>query len=101
MEHENKTRIPAWLRPSTIRRMDGWLEEANCKSRSEFIEKSLHFYMGYLGAEDASVTRISNKKIWQRGSNKSNNYTRKKVGNNWKDKFISSVIIIILLFSNM
>ena len=46
-------------------------------------------------------TRISNKKIWQRGSNKSNNYTRKKVGNNWKDKFISSVIIIILLFSNM
>ena len=54
MEHENKTRIPAWLRPSTIRHMDGWLEEANCKSRSEFIEKSLHFYMGYLGAEDAS-----------------------------------------------
>lgn len=54
MEHENKTRIPAWLRPSTIRRMDGWLEEANCKSHSEFIEKSLHFYMGYLSAEDAS-----------------------------------------------
>ena len=52
MEHENKMRIPAWLRPSTIRRMDGWLETANCKSRSEFIEKSLHFYMGYLGAED-------------------------------------------------
>ena len=54
MEHENKTRIPVWLRPSTIRRMDGWLEEANCKSRSEFIEKSLHFYMGYLGTEDTS-----------------------------------------------
>lgn len=54
MEHENKTRIPTWLRPSTIRRMDGWLETANCKSRSEFIEKSLHFYMGYLGAKDAS-----------------------------------------------
>ena len=52
MEHENKTRIPTWLRPSTIRRMDGWLEAANCKSRSEFIEKALHFYMGYLGTED-------------------------------------------------
>ena len=52
MEHENKTRIPVWLRPSTIRRMDGWLEEANCKSRSEFIEKALHFYMGYLASED-------------------------------------------------
>ena len=54
MEHENKTRIPTWLRPSTIHRMDGWLEEANCKSRSEFIEKALHFYMGYLGAKNVS-----------------------------------------------
>ena len=54
MEHENKTRIPAWLRPSTIHRMDGWLETANCKSRSEFIEKALHFYMGYLGTKNAS-----------------------------------------------
>ena len=54
MEHENKTRIPAWLRPSTIHRMDGWLETANCKSRSEFIEKALHFYMGYLGTKNES-----------------------------------------------
>ena len=54
MEHENKTRIPAWLRPSTIRHIDGWLETANCKSRSEFIEKALRFYIGYLGAKDAS-----------------------------------------------
>ena len=54
MEHENKTRIPAWLRPSTIRYIDGWLETANCKSRSEFIEKALRFYIGYLGAKDAS-----------------------------------------------
>ena len=54
MEHENKMRIPAWLRPSTIRRIDGWLETANCKSHSEFIEKALRFYMGYLGAKDAS-----------------------------------------------
>ena len=51
---DNKKSTTIWLRPSVIRRMDGWLEEANCKSRSEFIEKSLHFYMGYLGAEDAS-----------------------------------------------
>ena len=54
MEHENKTRIPAWLRPSTIRHMDGWLEEDNCKTRSEFIEKALRFYMGCLATEDTS-----------------------------------------------
>lgn len=42
------------LRPSVIRRMDAWLEEANCRSRSEFIEKAVRFYMGYLGTEDTS-----------------------------------------------
>ena len=58
MEHENKTRIPAWIRPSTIRRMDGWLEADNCQSRSEFVDKALRFYMGYLGTED-NTTYIS------------------------------------------
>ena len=51
---DNKKSTTIWLRPSVISRMDGWLEADNCQSRSEFIEKSLHFYMGYLGAEDAS-----------------------------------------------
>ena len=51
---EVKTRIPVWLYPSTLEAIDRASETANCKSRSEFIEKSLHFYMGYLGAEDAS-----------------------------------------------
>ena len=32
--------------------MDSSLELANCQSRSEFVEKALHFYMGYLASED-------------------------------------------------
>ena len=32
--------------------MDGWLAADNCKNRSEFINKALRFYMGYLGTED-------------------------------------------------
>ena len=32
--------------------MDSSLEPANCQSRSEFVEKALHFYMGYLASED-------------------------------------------------
>ena len=52
--HENKTRTAIWLSPGVIRRMDGWLQEDNCKTRSEFIEKALRFYMGYLSAEDTS-----------------------------------------------
>ena len=47
-EHDNKKRTAVWLTPGVIRRMDSWLEEDNCKTRSEFIEKALRFYMGYL-----------------------------------------------------
>ena len=52
MDEENRLKITLWLKPGIVRRMDGWLEEDNCKTRSEFIEKALRFYMGYLGTED-------------------------------------------------
>ena len=32
--------------------MDSSLDFANYQSRSEFVEKALHFYMGYLASED-------------------------------------------------
>ena len=54
MSEENKKRTAVWLSPRVIRRMDSWLEEDNCSSRSEFIEKALRFYMGYLATEDTS-----------------------------------------------
>ena len=53
-EHDNKKRTAVWLTPGVIRRMDGWLEGDNCKTRSEFIEKALRFYMGCLATEDTS-----------------------------------------------
>ena len=49
---ENKKNYALWLYPETVRRMDSSLELANCQSRSEFVEKALHFYMGYLASED-------------------------------------------------
>ena len=55
MAEENKKKTTIWLYPGTIRRMDGWLVEDNCQSRSEFVEKALRFYMGYLGTEDTSA----------------------------------------------
>ena len=54
MAEESKQRTAIWLYPETIRRIDGWLEEDNCKTRSEFIEKALRFYMGYLASVDVS-----------------------------------------------
>ena len=50
-----KKRTAVWLDPNVIHRMDSWLEEDNCKTRSEFIEKALRFYMGYLATEDTSA----------------------------------------------
>lgn len=45
---ENKKNYALWLYPETVRRMDSSLALTNCQSRSEFVEKALHFYMGYL-----------------------------------------------------
>lgn len=51
----NKDRTAIWLYPDTMERMDGWVGKDNCKSRSEFVEKALSFYMGYLASEDTSA----------------------------------------------
>lgn len=52
METETKNRLPVWLYPSSIQSMDSMLEKDNCKSRSEFIEKAVRFYCGYISAND-------------------------------------------------
>lgn len=54
MGDENKKRIPVWLYPKTLQQMDDCLDKANCKSRSEYIEKAILFYNGYLFAKDSS-----------------------------------------------
>ena len=48
---DNKKSTTIWLRPSVISRMDGWLKADNCRSRNEFVEKALRFYMGYLSTD--------------------------------------------------
>ena len=49
-----KKRMAVWLYPETMEEMDSLLERDNCKSRSEFIDKALNFYMGYLVSEDTT-----------------------------------------------
>ena len=52
-EKEVKRRFQSWLRPSTIKLMDRLYEDDNCRSRSEFIEKAVRFYAGYLSTQNA------------------------------------------------
>ena len=51
--HEKKQRIPVWLYPDTLRAIDTAMEQANCKSRSEFLENSARMYAGYISANNA------------------------------------------------
>lgn len=50
---EIKTRIPVWLYPSTLEAMDRAAKTSNSKSRSEFIERAVQFYIGYISGQDA------------------------------------------------
>lgn len=48
MPEEKKTRIPLWVYPSTLEEVNRLMEQDNCRTRSEFIEKAAQFYCGYL-----------------------------------------------------
>ena len=52
---EVKTRIPVWLYPSTLEVVDRAAETANCKSRSEYLERAALFYAGYISGQDATA----------------------------------------------
>ena len=51
MTEEKKMRIPLWIYPSTMEEVDRLMEQDNCRTRSEFIEKAVQFYCGYLKTE--------------------------------------------------
>ena len=53
VESEKKGRIPAWLYPSTLKAIDKAMYQANCKSRSEFLEDAAQMYAGYISADSA------------------------------------------------
>ncbi len=51
MERETKIRMPLWIYPSTEEQIENMYESDNCKSPSEFIEKAINFYIGFLKQE--------------------------------------------------
>jgi hypothetical protein len=53
MPEENKHKFALWIYPDTQKRVDQLYKSDNCKSRSEFIEKAIRFYCGYISAENA------------------------------------------------
>lgn len=51
---KEKEKFTMWLYPETLSKIKELYREDNCRSKSEFIEKAVRFYIGYLTAEDKS-----------------------------------------------
>ena len=52
MSFENKVKFALWAYPETLKNVEVHYKNDNCRSQSEFIEKAIKFYIGYLGEED-------------------------------------------------
>lgn len=48
---EPKRKFALWIRESTLDKVKELYKEDNCSSQSEFIEKAVLFYVGYLSSE--------------------------------------------------
>ncbi len=51
----NKKRSAMWLYPETYQNMDRNIEVADCKNRSDFLEKAIDFYVGYLTSQHTTT----------------------------------------------
>ncbi len=49
---ENKKKFALWMYPGTLEKVGEIYRQDNCESKSEFIEKAVNFYIGYLTSED-------------------------------------------------
>lgn len=48
MSFQNKVKFPLCAYPKTLKDVEVHYKNYNCKSQSEFIEKAIKFYVGYL-----------------------------------------------------
>lgn len=53
--NENKKRVVAWLYPEMIENMNNLMENHGMKNQTEFVEKAVDFYIGYLGSQNATT----------------------------------------------
>ncbi|MCM1530542.1 MAG: hypothetical protein NC093_11190 [Alistipes sp.] len=58
MSFQNKIKFPLWAYPETLKDVENHFKNDNCRSQSEFIEKAIKFYVGYLD-EEKSVNYLS------------------------------------------
>lgn len=50
-EKDIKRKFPLWIYPSLLAEVDSLYKTANCSSRTEFMEKAIRFYIGYVTSD--------------------------------------------------
>ena len=50
-KQEVKRRFQLWIKPSTLDLTEQFFHQDNCSSKSEFIEKAIQFYAGYVSSQ--------------------------------------------------
>ena len=53
MATNNKIKFPLWVKPKTMEIVKEMYKDDDCRSQSEFIEKAIHAYVGYLRADNS------------------------------------------------
>lgn len=74
---QNKKKFALWMYPDTLEKIGEIYREDNCESKSEFIEKAVNFYIGYLTSGDKksylpSVVTSTLKSIVAESDNRQN-----------------------------
>ena len=65
---ELKKRTAIWLYPETFNKIDEVIDNDNFKNRSEFIEKAVDFYIGYLKSKDSTSFLAENLQTVLKGT---------------------------------
>ena len=53
MENNKKIKFPLWVTPKTMETVKEMYKDDDCRSQSEFIEKAIQAYVGYLRADNS------------------------------------------------
>ena len=56
MSTENKDRLALRMKPDTKRKIDQWYKAAGCRSKNQFVERAVNFYVDHLAVQDDSGT---------------------------------------------
>ncbi len=52
MSTENKDRLALRMGPETKRKIDQWYKAAGCRSKNQFVEQAVNFYVDHLTTQD-------------------------------------------------